>query len=185
MLRPSLFQVLRPVTSHCRSRTRIAQNCARNVRTFSRTVPKSFINHQVPTSTSIPRRNAVTEAEKSALRNLVKALAAAETFYCRGTASYNDVQQPTLMYTSDGSAKYVERISSFRTQFSLMHRLSGRYPYPMPMMRSSMHSTVTATSLTSDKGRISSWTSRTDWLESSVRNVSASTSTPSTRRAAF
>ncbi|KAG8994055.1 hypothetical protein FRB93_001726 [Tulasnella sp. JGI-2019a] len=51
------------------------------------------------------QRPPVTKDEELALRRLVTALAATETFYCGGTAQYAGASTPTMMYITDLGAK--------------------------------------------------------------------------------
>ncbi|KAG9033962.1 hypothetical protein FRB95_014042 [Tulasnella sp. JGI-2019a] len=50
-------------------------------------------------------RQTVTKEEELALKHLVTALAATETFYCGGTAQYARAVKHTLMYTTDSGAR--------------------------------------------------------------------------------
>ncbi|KAG8860879.1 hypothetical protein FRB96_003613 [Tulasnella sp. 330] len=67
------------------------------------------------------QRPPVTEAEKQALKNLVAALATAETFYCGGTARYAGLPKPTLMYTTDAGAEALSITKSSDNDLDKLH----------------------------------------------------------------
>ncbi|KAG8994056.1 hypothetical protein FRB94_013000 [Tulasnella sp. JGI-2019a] len=67
------------------------------------------------------QRPPVSEAENQAIKNLVAALATAETYHCSGTAHYAGVPEPKLIYTTDTGAKALSIVNAETGDLDELH----------------------------------------------------------------